>query len=158
MIILGIDPGTTTTGFAITKKEGIKISLIEYGILKTIPKISIDLKLLEIGTDIRTLIDKFAPDLVAIEKLYFTNNIKTGIDVAESRGVIIYESMRNNIQIQEYTPLEVKKAITGNGKATKIQMQNAIKILFQLNEIPKPDDVADAIGISYIGALNLRTL
>jgi len=157
MIILGIDPWTTTTGFAITKKEWIKISLIEYWILKTIPKISIDLKLLEIWTDIRTLIDKFAPDLVAIEKLYFTNNIKTWIDVAESRGVIIYESMRNNIQIQEYTPLEVKKAITGNWKATKIQMQNAIKILFQLNEIPKPDDVADAIWISYIWALNLKT-
>nr|MDD3720743.1 crossover junction endodeoxyribonuclease RuvC [Candidatus Gracilibacteria bacterium] len=156
MIILGIDPGTTTTGFAISEKNGNKINLIDYGILKTIPKVGIDLKLLEIGNDIRMLIEKYKPELVSIEKLYFTNNIKTGIDVSHARGVIIYECMKHNLKVLEYTPLEVKKGITGNGKANKIQLQNAIKIIFKLKEIPKPDDAADAIGLSYIGALSNR--
>ncbi len=156
MIILWIDPWTTTTWFAISEKIWHKITLIDYGILKTIPKVWIDLKLLEIWNDIRMLIEKYNPEIVSIEKLFFTNNIKTWIDVSHARWVIIYECMKHNLRILEYTPLEVKKWVTWSWKANKIQLQNAIKIIFKLKEIPKPDDAADAIWLSYIWALNSR--
>jgi crossover junction endodeoxyribonuclease RuvC len=156
MIIIWIDPWTTTVWYAISKKEWKTISLVDYGIIKTIPKIDNSIKILEIWTDIKNLIERYKPDLACIEKLYFTNNIKTWISVSEARWVIIYEFMKNNIEIMEYTPLEVKKYITWNWAATKKQVQNAIKIFFKLDEIPKPDDAADAIAISYLGALSLR--
>ncbi len=156
MIILWIDPWTTTTGFSILEKKWNKIVLIDYGLLKTKANISNNIKLFEIWTDICELIKNYKPSLLSIEKIYFTNNIKTWISVAESRGVIIYEAQKNNIDILEFTPLQVKKAISWNGKATKIQVQNAIKIIFSLKTIPKPDDVADAIAIWYIWALNFR--
>ena len=92
--------------------------------------------------------------ILPFEKLFFQTNLKTGIDVAQARGVIMYESIRADKIILEYTPLQVKKAITWNGQANKLQLQNAIKMLFWLDEIPKPDDAADAIGLAYMGALN----
>lgn len=156
MIIIWIDPGTTTVWYAISKKEGSSISLLDYGIIKTIPKIEMSLKLLEIWNDIKNLIEKYKPDLACIEKLYFTNNIKTWINVSEARGVIIYEFVKNNIEIIEYTPLEVKKYICWSWIASKRQIQNALKIFFKLQEIPKPDDAADAIAISYLGALSQK--
>lgn len=113
-------------------------------------------KLLEIGSDIKALIDKYTPNLVSVEKLYFLKNITTGIDVAQARGVIVYEAIKSNTLLEEYTPLQVKKAITSNGKANKKQMQTAIKMILWLKEIPKPDDAADAIAIAYIGALNCK--
>ena len=154
MIILWIDPWTTTTWFCILEKLWNKFNLIEYWILKTTPKIPVEEKLIEVGSDIKTLIQKFKPEVLSIESLYFTNNIKTWIAVAESRGVILYEAKLHNLQIFEFSPLQVKKAICWNGKANKIQVQNSIKIYFWLNEVPKPDDVADAIAIAYIGGLN----
>ncbi|QFR39188.1 crossover junction endodeoxyribonuclease RuvC [Candidatus Gracilibacteria bacterium 28_42_T64] len=156
MIILGIDPGTTTTGFALIKKESGNFTLLDYGIFKTTPKIDLAIKLLEIGNDIKEIISSFKPDVVVIEKLFFQTNLKTGIDVAQARGVVMYESIRADTKILEYTPLQVKKAITGNGQANKLQLQNAIKMIFKLDEIPKPDDAADAIGLAYMGALNNR--
>ncbi|MDD2870715.1 MAG: crossover junction endodeoxyribonuclease RuvC [Candidatus Gracilibacteria bacterium] len=158
MIILGIDPGTTTIGFAIIKKENNNYSIIDYGVLLTTPKTDITHKVLEIGSDINTIIKKYNPDIISIEKLFFQTNLKTGIDVAQARGVILYESMIANKKILEYTPLQVKKAITGNGAANKIQLQNAIKMIFRLDSIPKPDDAADAIGLAYMGALNSNNI
>jgi crossover junction endodeoxyribonuclease RuvC len=156
MIILWIDPWTTTVGFALIEKKKQDYSLIDYWVFKTIPKTDLNSKLLEIWNDIYEIIIKNKPDILAIEKIYFQNNIKTAIDVAEARWVIIYEAIKNNIKIQEYTPLQVKKAITWNGKANKIQLQNAIKIFFRLQSIPKPDDVADAIWLAYMWALNSK--
>lgn len=156
MIILWIDPWTTTTGFSVVKKIWNKIELIDYGVLKTTPKIDLDMKLIEIWEDIKHLITKYNAELLSIESLYFTNNIKTWISVAQARWVIIYESKKHNLKIMEFTPLQVKKAISGNWKANKIQVQNAIKIIFWLNSIPKPDDAADAIAIAYIWALNTK--
>lgn len=156
MIIIWIDPWTTTVWYAISEKIWKTISLLDYGIIKTIPKIENCIKLLEIWQDINNLIKKFNPDLACIEKLYFTNNIKTWMDVSEARGVMLYEFMKSNIKIQEYTPLEVKKYITWNWSANKKQVQNAIKIFFKLQETPKPDDVADAIAISYLWALSIK--
>ncbi|PZM85007.1 crossover junction endodeoxyribonuclease RuvC [Candidatus Gracilibacteria bacterium] len=154
MIILGIDPGTTTVGFSLLKSKNQKIEIIDFGVLKTPPKIDLGLKLLEIGKDINDLIKNYNVEKIVIEKLFFHSNVKTAIDVAQARGVILYESIKNNLIIEEYTPLQVKKAITGNGKANKNQLKKAIQILFGLEESPKYDDAADAIAMAYMGVLN----
>lgn len=154
MIILWIDPGTTTVGFALIKKENTKIKLLDYWVFKTTPKIDLSLKILEIWSDINHIIDKYNPEVLSIEKLFFQNNTKTAIDVAQARWVVVYEAIKSGLRIQEYTPLQVKKAITWNWKANKIQLQNAIKILFWMDSIPKPDDAADAIWLAYMWWLN----
>lgn len=154
MIILWIDPWTTTTGFALIKKENNIFSLIDYWVLKTTPNISISDKILEIWRDIKKIISDFNPDIISIEKLFFQTNLKTWIDVSQARWVILYESKKANKTIVEYTPLQVKKAITWNWKANKLQLQNAIKMIFKLDSIPKPDDAADAIWLAYMWGLN----
>jgi crossover junction endodeoxyribonuclease RuvC len=156
-IILWIDPGTTTIGYAIINKiSNSNYKLIDYWIFSTTPKIDLSIKLLEIWNDIKELINTYNPDILSIEKLYFQTNLKTWIDVAQARWVIVYEAIRENIKILEYTPLQVKKAITSNWQASKKQLQKAIQIIMKLDEIPKPDDAADAIWLAYMWALNTR--
>lgn len=152
-IILWVDPGTTTTWFAILEKLNWKVNLVDYGVLSTTPKIDLKTKLLEVWNDMKFLLEKYNPELVVIEKLFFQTNLKTWIDVAHARWVMVYEASRFWANILEYTPLQVKKAITSNGKANKLQLQNAIKMIFWLSEIPKPDDAADAIWLAYMWAL-----
>lgn len=158
MIILWIDPGTTTVWYALVEREGNNFHLLDYWVIETIPKLEISKKLIEIGTDIQEIIKKYSPEVITVEKLFFTTNLKTGIDVAHARGVMLYEAEKSGAKILEYTPLQVKKAITSNGQANKKQLQNAIKMLFWLEEIPKPDDAADAIGLAYMGALNSKNI
>lgn len=153
MRILGIDPGTTTVGYAIIEKNGVQIELLDYGVIETLPKIALEQKLLEISADINGLIAKYEPERVWVEKLYFNTNITTGIAVAHARGVIIHEVAKKWIELYEYTPLQIKKAITSNGQAKKLQLQKAIQMIFWLSDIPKPDDAADAIGIAYMTSL-----
>ena len=152
--ILWIDPWTTTVGFDIIDKENQDYTIVDFGVFSTTPKISINIKLLEIWNDISEIIKKYKPDIISVEKLFFQNNAKTAIDVAQVRWVIIYEAMKYDLEIQEYTPLQVKKAITSNWQAKKLQLQKAIQIIFKLDEIPKPDDAADAIWLAYMGGLN----
>jgi len=154
-IILWIDPWTTRIWFAILNKlDNNKIDLIDYWVFSTNPKIELSLKLLEIWNDMSFILNKYTPNIVVVEKLYFQTNLKTWIDVAQARGLIIYLSSKiANAKILEYTPLQVKKAITLNWQANKLQVQNAIKIIFWLDSLPKPDDAADAIGLAYMGAL-----
>jgi len=155
-IILWIDPGTTTTGFAIVEKLWQNYTILDYWVLSTTPKVSLGIKILEIWTDFQSILNKYSPNLVSIEKLFFNTNITTGIDVSHARWVMIYECMKAGIDYQEYTPLQVKKAITWNGRSNKIQLQNAIKMIFRLDEIPKPDDASDAIWLAYMGWLNMN--
>lgn len=156
MRVLWIDPWTTTIGFAIIDKNAWEYCIVDFGVISTTPKIDISIKVFEIWIDLAALIEKYSPDIISIEKLYFQNNIKTGIDVAQARGVVLYEAMKHNLEILEYTPLQVKKAITWHGQAKKIQLQRAIQMIFQLDELPKPDDAADAIWLAYMWALNSR--
>ncbi len=156
MRILWIDPWTTTVWFAIIDKISGNYDIIDYWVITTTPKIDIAIKVFEIGIDLWDIIQKYAPDVISIEKLYFQNNIKTWIDVAQARWVVLYEAMKHNLEILEYTPLQVKKAITGHGQAKKLQLQRAIQMIFQLEEIPQPDDAADAIWLAYMGALNSK--
>lgn len=153
MIIIGIDPGTTTVWYAVVEKKWNQKVLLDYGVISTLPKIPLKEKILEIAEDLHFFIEKYRPNRVVIEKLFFTTNVKTGIDVAQVRGMIMYTFASKNIEILEYTPLELKSAICGNGKAGKLQLQNAIKIFFWLSEIPKPDDAADAIWLAYMWIL-----
>ncbi len=157
-IIIWIDPWTTTTWFAILEKINSEIKLIDYWVLSTTPKVELKVKLVEIWNDITFLLNKYNPDIISIEKLFFQNNAKTAIDVSHARWVILYKSAKYCNNIFEYTPLQVKKAITWNGSANKLQLQNAIKMIFKLDEIPKPDDAADAIWIAYMWALNNNLL
>jgi len=150
MIILWIDPGTTTVWYAIIDKVWNTSSIVDYWVIETAPKIALEQKLIEIGTDLVAIIEKYKPERVGIEKLFFNTNITTGIAVSHARWVMIYEFVKRWIDIYEYTPLQIKKWITWSWSAKKSQLQKAIQMIFNLKEIPKPDDAADAIGIAYI--------
>ena len=154
MNILGIDPGTTTVWFAIISDDTGKPEILNFWVIETPPKDELKNKLRDIWADMKELITEYKPEIVSIEKLFFQNNVKTWIDVAHARWVILYESTLSHAHILEYTPLEVKSAITWYGKADKKQLQKAIQMLFKLDSIPKPDDAADAIGLAYMGYLN----
>lgn len=153
MRVIGIDPGTTTVWYAIVERDWNKKNLMDYGVIETTPKVPLKEKILEIARDLDFLIEKYQPQRVVIERLFFNNNITTGIDVSHVRGVIMYKFAIAGIEILEYTPLELKSAICGNGKADKLQLQKSIKIFFELSEIPKPDDAADAIWLAYMWIL-----
>jgi crossover junction endodeoxyribonuclease RuvC len=153
-IILGIDPGTTTVWFAVISIEKNFRTILTYGVIHTTPKAPQSQKLLEIATDLDNIISTYAVTHGAVEKLFFSTNLKTGIDVAQGRGVILLSLEKNNIPLLEYTPLQVKKALCGNGNATKGQIWRAVQLLFKLEDIPTPDDAADALGIAYLASLN----
>ncbi len=153
MKILGIDPGTTTVWYAIIEKNTHNFNLVDYWVIETAPKMKLEQKLVEISTDISNLIEIYKPERVGVEKLFFNTNITTWISVSHARWVIIHEIARRGLEFYEYTPLQIKKAITSNGQANKSQLQKAIQIIFGLSDIPKPDDAADAIAIAYMTGL-----
>lgn len=148
MRVLGFDPGYGTLGFGVIDKEGNRYRVISYGTIVTPKSDTFSDRLHYIGEQIELIIDKFVPDEIAIEELFFQKNVKTAIKVAEARGVILYISSQKCKKIYEYTPLEVKQSITGYGKAEKKQIQEMLKILLKLDKIPKPDDAADALAIA----------
>lgn len=147
-VILGIDPGTATTGFGIIKDVRGQVEYIDCGCIVTSKGISPAERLLTIEKSLNILIKKYHPDILAVEKLFFTKNITTAIAVAEARGVILLTAVKHNIETAEYTPLQVKQTLTGYGKADKQQMQRMIKTILKLQNIPKPDDAADALAIA----------
>ena len=149
MIALGVDPGTATTGYGIVKDspDG-RLKKICYGVIRTDPKTPYSLRLKEIHEGITNLIRQYNPEAIAIEQLFFNKNIKTALTVAQSRGVIILTASLANLEVTEYTPLQVKEAVHGYGRADKTQIQQMVKVLLGLEEIPKPDDAADALAIA----------
>ena len=147
MIILGIDPGTARIGYALLdKKEDAKVDLITYGCLELPNKKQVE-RLAEISRLISDLIAQYHPEILAIEKLFFTKNAKTALSVAEARGVIINRASASNLEVLEFTPLEVKVATTGYGKAKKKEIQKMVCRLLNLEKTPQPDDASDAIAI-----------
>lgn len=152
-IILGIDPGTTDVGFAVIEVQKNQRTILTYGVIHTTPRVPQSEKLVEIMHDLKEILRQYKITHAAIEKLFFSTNLKTGIDVAQSRGVVVAVIAELGIPIVEYTPLEVKKALCGNGKAEKNQIGRAVQLLFKLDTIPKPDDAADALGIAYVASL-----
>ena len=152
MIILGIDPGFAIVGFGVLKSESGKQTLQTCGAITTPAGLPLPARLLQIENDMAQLFDAFRPDAMAIEELFFTNNITTGIGVAEARGVILAATERAGVPIYEYTPSEVKIAVTGYGKAEKRQVMDMVKRLLNLKAMPRPDDAADAVAIALCHA------
>ncbi len=149
MRILGIDPGLAITGWSIVDfdKDG-KPMAVNYGAILTEKGLSVSSRLKEIYIDMKSIISQYSPDLCGIETLLFYNNAKTAIVVGEARGVVLLSLEESHIPILEFTPLQVKSSISGYGKADKRQVQENVKMICNLEEIPKPDDVADAIAVA----------
>lgn len=154
-MILGIDPGTAAIGFGIIKKEK-EISLIDYGCIKTPTNLTTAERLKELHRQLNALIKKHKPDMVAVEDIFFFKNLKTAIKVSQARGVILLTAAKSKIPVFECTPLQVKQAATGYGRAEKIQVQEMVKTLLNLKEIPKPDDAADALATAICCAHTIK--
>ena len=152
MRIIGIDPGYAIVGIGIIDYDNINFKPVYFSAVTTPAKTDFSLRLNMIYESICQIIDNFKPDAVAIEKLYYNTTSKTVIDVAEARGVILLAARRKNIQIFEYTPLQVKQAVTGYGKADKHQVMELTRQLLNLKKVPKPDDTADALAIAICHA------
>ena len=148
MWILGIDPGFAIVGWGIIDSERGNIRPVAYGAITTPAHTSLESRLLTIQRDLESLIEKYKPDEMAIEELFFNTNITTGIAVAEARGVILCTAHRLGLKISEYTPLQVKQAVVGYGKAEKHQVISMVTSLLKLPKPPKPDDAADAVAIA----------
>lgn len=155
--IIGIDPGTATTGWEVIEEKNKNPKLVACGCINTSKLKSDAERLVEIGKDIQTLLRKYKPEEAAIENLFFFSNQKTAITVAQARGVVLYELKKHKLPIQSYTPLQVKQALTGYGRAEKKQIQLMVKNILKLKNIPKPDDAADAVAIA-ICHLNSRDM
>jgi crossover junction endodeoxyribonuclease RuvC len=150
---IGIDPGTATVGFSLVEGTKQNPIIVEYGVLTTKagPRAIMPQRLLEIATDLESLLKKYKPDRAVVEDLFFFKNAKTVISVAQSRGVTLYLLAKYNVEIIEVTPLQVKQTLCGYGRATKQQMQQMVKRIYKLDEIPKPDDAADSLAMAWIG-------
>ena len=151
MRILGIDPGFAITGYSIIDYIGNKFHLETSGAILTEAHTSFPLRLEKINKDLDDIIKTYQPEAMAIEELFFNNNAKTAINVAQARGVILVTARQNNLNIYEYTPLQVKQAVTGYGRADKMQVQKMVQSILKIEKIPKLDDITDsmAIGICH---------
>jgi len=150
LIVIGIDPGTARTGYGVIKKnkKSQTYEVLDYGCITTSKELSLPDRLVKIAEDLEKLILKYKPNQMAVESLFFAANAKTASDVGQARGVIILTGRQKGISIFEYTPLEVKLALTGYGRAEKKQMQSMVKALLLLEKVPTPDDAADALAIA----------
>lgn len=148
MVVLGIDPGYAIVGWGLVEFKNNTFRPLRFGAITTGADVDFNLRLKMIYDDLSEVIDTFKPDAMAIERLYFTTNQKTAIMVAEARGVILLSAKQRSLPIFEYTPLQVKTAVTGYGKAKKPQVMEMTRRLLKLPEVPKPDDTADALAIA----------
>ena len=148
LLILGIDPGLAKIGYGLVERNGNKFSLIKYGLISTSSD-KTDVKRLEIiYSEVNNIIEKYKPEQMAIEELFFNKNVKTAIRVGQARGVLLLCGARGGLDVEEYTPLQIKQAVVGYGRAKKHQVQQMVKALLNLKEIPESDDAADALAVS----------
>lgn len=148
MRILGIDPGYAIVGFGILDYQGMRFSTVEYGAILTEAHTDFAGRLAVIYEDMNYLLEHFKPQCISVEKLFFNTNKTTGIMVAEARGVILLAAGQHHVPVYEYTPLQVKSAVVGYGKAEKAQVMDMTRRILRLDEIPKPDDAADALALA----------
>lgn len=147
MIIMGIDPGIAILGYGVLKYEASKFNVIDYGAVTTEAGTAMSLRLKTLYSELTQLVTNYKPDAFAIEELFFNKNIKTALTVGHARGVAILAAVNESVPVFEYTPLQVKQATVGYGRADKKQVQQMVRILLNLREVPKPDDVADALAV-----------
>jgi crossover junction endodeoxyribonuclease RuvC len=160
MRVMGLDPGLGTTGYGLVDSNGQDLQAISFGIITTRPDCGLAIRLYQLHQQLHELLVRFSPDVVVIEQLFFGNNARTAIAVGQARGVLLLATAENNLPTAEYTPMQVKQAITGYGQADKRQMQKMVALLLSLNELPHPDDAADALAIAicYINSSRLATM
>ena len=148
MKVFGIDPGIATVGYGVVDYADNKFRLLEYGTVTTPPKLDLSVRLEGVYDELLRLICKHGPDAVSVEELFFNTNVTTAITVAHGRGVALLAAKKSGRPVYEYTPLQVKQAVTGYGKAVKKQVQEMTRILLHLEKVPKPDDTADALAMA----------
>ena len=156
MVVLGLDPGTATTGFGVVRYEDGKLFPIDVGVLLTTPDMTMPARLLSIYNDVNTLLDKYTPDTVATERLFFDRNVTNALSVGRAIGVMLLAFEQRGLPWAEYTPMQVKQAVTGYGGAEKHQVQAQVTRLLNLAEIPKPDDAADGLAVAICHAHSYR--
>ena len=152
MIILGIDPGVATVGFGVISEAGGVPKPKRFGVISTPAKMRLALRLRQINNDVSELIRIFKPDAIAVEELFFNSNQKTAVSVAHGRAAVILAGEEHGVAMFEYTPLQVKKAVAGYGRATKGQVMEMVRRLLSMDQVPKPDDAADALAIAICHA------
>ena len=157
MRVLGIDPGLATMGYGIVDVEGNRLRAVEYGTIETASTTEYSKRLYQLYEELTHLIRESKPDEVAMEELFFNKNITTAISVAQARGVEILACMREGLEVYEYTPLQVKQAVTGYVRAEKRQVQEMVKMYLHLPEIPKPDDAADGLAIAIVHSHSMKS-
>ena len=148
MLVLGVDPGLAITGYSLVQEEAGDLALVTYGAITTRARLNISERLQILHAELKELIGRYAPDTAAVEELFFGANMKTAMLVGEARGVVLLTLAMADVPVCEYTPLQIKQAITGYGRATKTQMQRMVRMLLDLDDIPQPDDAADAVAIA----------
>lgn len=157
MRILGIDPGTGILGFGVIDASGSnKVKLVDGGVIRTPVKEDDSVRLLTIYDELTEIIKETNPEAMAIEKLFFAQNVTTAMTVSQARGVVILCGMKAGLQIFEYTPLQIKQALTGYGRADKKQIQEMVRVILGLKDIPKPDDCADALATAICHSMTAR--
>jgi crossover junction endodeoxyribonuclease RuvC len=152
MIVLGVDPGLATLGWGVIESGGGRQRLIEYGCIITTPEHTLPQRLLRIQTEMRALVERFQPESIAFEELFFSRNVTTALLVGAARGVSVAVCAEHTGELYEYTPMQVKQAMVGYGKAEKRQIQEMVKILLKMDAIARPDDAADALAIALTHA------
>ncbi len=154
--ILGIDPGIADTGYGIISvNEKSQLLCLEYGTIKTDPKKKLADRIEKLFNDLNIVIQKYQPDIIAVEELFFNKNVKTALIVGQARGVVLLAAKTSKAKLVEFTPLQVKQAVSTYGRADKLQIQKMVKLILNLEEIPKPDDAADALAVA-ICASNIK--
>ena len=156
MRIIGIDPGTGILGFGVIDVHKGKPTLVDGGVIRTPVKEDDAVRLLTIYDELTSIIKDTKPDEMAVEKLFFSQNVTTAMTVAQARGVVLLCAMQAGIKISEYTPQQIKQALTGYGKAEKKQIQEMVRVILNLKEVPKPDDAADAIAAAITHSMTIR--
>lgn len=156
MRILGIDPGFAITGYSIIDYQGNKFKLIDSGAVTTKAEESFPLRLTKIYDDLSMIIDEYKPDAISVEELFFNNNVKTAINVAQARGVVLVVGCQKQIPTYEYTPLQIKQAVAGYGRADKIQVQKMVKAILNVEKLPKLDDTTDSMAAAICHAHSAR--
>ncbi|BCJ88121.1 crossover junction endodeoxyribonuclease RuvC [Effusibacillus dendaii] len=152
MRIIGIDPGYGRTGYGVIQLDGSRIRSLEFGLIETQPGLRMEQRLLQIYDALLTIIERRKPDALALEELFFSRNVTTAIGVSQARGVVLLAAAQMGLPVSEYKPVQIKQAITGYGKADKQQMQEMVRLFLGLQDVPKPDDVADALAVAITHA------
>jgi crossover junction endodeoxyribonuclease RuvC len=157
-IILGIDPGIADTGYGLINKESNgRITCLEYGSVRTRAGNETSVRLEKIYSDLDKKIKEYKPQLMAVEQLFFCNNVKTALAVGEARGVVMLLARKNKLEVTEHTPLQVKQAVSAYGRASKMQIQKMVQFLLKLEDLPKPDDAADALAVAICAGNSMRS-